>query len=311
MLEGLVKNRHIAILLATKDGERFLKEQLASYACQTFDQWSLHVSDDGSSDGTVRLVEQFAETQSRPVDLREGPRQGFFRNFMSLVLDEKIHADFFAFSDQDDIWNDDKLERATDWFRSVPDDVPAVYFSRTELIDEGGTHLGYSPLFERNPSFQNALVQNIGGGNTMVFNSGARRLLIACGSVAAVSHDWWTYQIVTAAGGNAYYDPVPSLKYRQHSRNILGANASRRARIARLQMMLGGRVTRWNTINLEAFRAAESVFSRENCATLESFSKARKAIWPLRLIYLYKSGVYRQTFVDNVGLFLATLLKRI
>ncbi|TKT74037.1 glycosyltransferase family 2 protein [Afipia massiliensis] len=301
----------IAILLATKDGERFLKEQLSSYARQTLNQWSLHVSDDGSSDATVHLVKRFAETQSRSVDLREGPRQGFFRNFMSLALDERIDADFYAFSDQDDIWNDDKLERAINWFKSISPDVPAVYFSRTELIDESGSHLGYSPLFERDPSFQNALVQNIGGGNTMVFNSCARRLLIRCGSVAAVSHDWWTYQIVTAAGGKAHYDPVPSLKYRQHSGNILGANAGLRARIVRLRMMLSGRITRWNTTNLEAFRSAEEIFSRENSATLEAFSKARKAIWPLRLMYLYKSGVYRQTLVDNVGLFLAVLLKRI
>ncbi len=109
----------------------------------------------------------------------EGPKQGHWKNFLSLLHNQPADADaeLFAFSDQDDIWYPEKLRRAADWFSIQPKDVPALYFTRTELMGEDGAHLGYSPLFKRKPSFQNALVQNIGGGNTMVFNRAARLLL--------------------------------------------------------------------------------------------------------------------------------------
>jgi hypothetical protein len=81
------------------------------------------------------------------------------------------------------------------------------------VIEAGGAPIGFSPLFVRAPTFQNALVQNIGGGNTMVFNRAARLALRATrADVALVSHDWWTYQVVTGIGGTAH--PCPSLRYR-------------------------------------------------------------------------------------------------
>lgn len=301
----------VAILLATKDGDRFLGEQLASYERQTMSNWELHVSDDGSSDRSVLIVQDFARSQSRKVAWRDGPRQGFFRNYMSLALDESIVADFFAFSDQDDIWKEEKLDRAMKWLVSVPADVPAVYFSRTELIDVNGRHLGYSPLFAHDPSFQNALVQNIGGGNTMVFNLAARRLLMDWGAVEAISHDWWLYQIVMGVGGAAHYDPVALVQYRQHDNNVVGSNAGWQSRLTRLLMMIGGRVRRWNAVNLKALKACEKKLSLDSQETLRHFRKAREEIWPLRPYHLCKSGVYRQSTVDNIGMYLAAIFKRI
>ena len=160
---------HVAILLATKNGARYLAEQLRSYADQTVDQWSLHVSDDGSTDGTVEIIQQFARSRPQAISVRQGPQQGYIRNFLSLAKDTSITGDYFAFSDQDDIWYPDKIERALSFLETIPKSAPALYFSRTEIVDEKLNHLGISPLFTRQPAFQNALIQNMGGGNTMVF----------------------------------------------------------------------------------------------------------------------------------------------
>jgi glycosyltransferase involved in cell wall biosynthesis len=301
----------VAILLATRNGEPFLREQLTSYERQTMKNWELHVSDDGSSDQTISIIQDFARNQSRKVSLREGPRRGFFRNFMSLALDESIVADFFAFSDQDDVWKEEKLDRALKCLLPISSEVPAVYFSRTELVDEGGRHLGHSPLFARDPSFQNALVQNIGGGNTMVFNFAARRLLFDWGSVEAVSHDWWLYQLVTAVGGAAYYDPVASIQYRLHGHNLVGSNVGWKARLTRLLGVMRGRFSMWNEVNSKALAGREMKLSPDNRKTLWHFRKAREAMWPLRPYHLYKSGAYRQSIVDNVGMYIAALLGRI
>ena len=116
---------------------------------------------------------------------------------MSLLSDADIVGDFFACCDQDDVWWPDKLERALQWLHTVPEHVPAVYFSRTRNVDASGNIIGCSPLFRRPPNFRNALVQSIGGGNTMVFNRAARELLVAAGPVDVASHDWWTYLLVS------------------------------------------------------------------------------------------------------------------
>ncbi|MEH2536434.1 MULTISPECIES: glycosyltransferase family 2 protein [unclassified Bradyrhizobium] len=302
----------IIILLATKDGGEYLQEQLASLRAQTYSNWELQVSDDGSTDDTIRIVRSFSESVSQRVAVRDGPRQGFWQNFMSLVRNDEIDGDLFAYCDQDDIWFPEKLASAVTWFGTHDARRPALYFTRTELIGPDGTSSGHSPLFTRPPVFRNALVQNIGGGNTMVFNREARLKLRATPVDAVlIAHDWWTYQLVTGVGGVAHYDPWPSLKYRQHDQNIIGSNIGVRARTKRLLAFLNGRVVTWNDINLERLGRMRDLLTPDNAAVLHNFVAARQSRRVKRLILLWKSGVYRQNLIDNIGLFLAALLGRL
>ncbi|WP_407179645.1 glycosyltransferase family 2 protein [Bradyrhizobium sp. STM 3562] len=296
----------MAILLAVKDGERFLADQLRSFANQTHQNWSLNVSDDGSADGTVDIVRQFADQISNTVTLRPGPQRGFCKNFMSLVREDTIAGDYFAFSDQDDIWYADKMERAIRLLRTVPDGCAGLYCSRTELVGSDARHRGYSPRFTKRPSFQNALVQSIAGGNTMVFNKRARELLKKTGDTDALLHDWLAYQVVAATGGVIFYDSSPSLKYRQHSDNLVGSNLGLRARIKRVKMLTQGQWEQWNDFNLRALEALGAEITGENRKILENFSKMRLAKWlPQRLWYFIQSGVYRQTLMGNISLLVA------
>ena len=218
---------HVAILMCTKDGAAFLAEQLHSIAEQTHTNWSLIVSDDGSTDATPNIIARFAEGSTQKTAIRSGPRQGVCANFLSLATDPGITANYFAFSDQDDIWYKNKLQRALAWLVTVPGDVPAVYCGRTELVSNDGRSYGLSPLFTRPIAFGNAIVQSLGGGNTMVFNAAAKRLLEATGRLDVVLHDWWMYQLVSAVGGAVHYDPQPMLKYRQHPDNLIGSKSRR------------------------------------------------------------------------------------
>lgn len=302
---------HIAILLGTKDGGRFLGEQLASYLAQSHDDWSLHVSDDGSRDATSELISDFAVSHGRTVTMRGGPRRGYCHNFMSLVHDTSIKADYFAFSDQDDVWYPDKLERALTVLRKAPQEKPAMYCSRTELVDEQKRNIGFSPLFVRQPTFRNALVQNIGGGNTMVFNAAAKQLLEGA-RVEVVSHDWWVYQAVSAVGGVIFYDPNPTVQYRQHEDNILGSNADLNAKLSRLRMVLSGRMAAWTDINVNAVMAIRSRLDPDNLETFGNFVAAHRARWcPARLFFLHKSGVYRQTASAQIFLYVAAALGKL
>jgi glycosyltransferase involved in cell wall biosynthesis len=302
----------IAILMCTKNGAAFLAEQLKSIAAQTHANWILFVSDDGSTDGTRNILRRFADRHEQKTVVRNGPGKGVCANFLSLATDPTIDADYFAFSDQDDIWYKNKLQRALTWLATVPDDVPALYCGRTELISMDGRSYGFSPLFTRPIAFRNALIQSLGGGNTMVFNKAAKRLLEVVGRLDVVLHDWWMYQLVSAVGGAIRYDPQPALKYRQHLDNLIGSNLGWRARLVRIRMMLSGRFRDWNTMNVAALqRVPAHLIKPQNSVVLQLFAKARTASLLKRLYYLKQSGVYRQTLLDNIGLLAATVLKRI
>src|SRR5262245_34919232 len=302
----------VAILLCTKNGEKFLREQLESFEHQTYKNLFLVVSDDGSADNTPNILNSFAQGRPRNTMLRKGPRQGACVNFLSLATDPSIDAEYFAFSDQDDIWHQDKLQRARDWLITIPVNVPALYCARTEIVRIDGQADGLSPLFSQPPTFRNALVQNIAGGNTMVFNRASKRLLESAGRIRVISHDWWTYQLISGAGGAIRYDPKPVIKYRQHGENLVGSNATWLARIARVRMMLWGRFREWNTLNIAALRSLPTHLIRpENRAVIEQFARARSSSLLKRLNFFWASGVYRQTFLGNLGLLAATILKRI
>jgi glycosyltransferase involved in cell wall biosynthesis len=305
-------NNHIAILMGTYQGENFICQQFASILTQTHQAWSLWVSDDGSNDHTLALLARFQRDSPRPVQVIEGPKNGFSRNFLSLLCNPQIQADFFCFADQDDIWYPDRLERALNWLCSQPESIPALYCSRTRLVNERGEHIGYSPLFGRTPGFANALVQNIGGGNTMVMNRAAREVLLQAGAdVNVVSHDWWVYIVVAAVDGNICYDPNPTLDYRQHGQNLIGANQGWRPRFARLQLLLQGRFSDWNCRHLQALPRIEQHIPAHNRQTLRHFSSLRKTGLLLRLWNFKKSRLYRQSTLGNLALFMAVLMKRV
>jgi hypothetical protein len=131
-------------------------------------------------------------------------------------------------------------------------------------------------------------------------------------TIDVVLHDWWVYQLVSAAGGMVHYDPQPMLKYRQHQHNIIGSNMGWRARLVRLRLMLQGRFREWNKTNITALRQLPAhLLQPKNREVLAHFEKARCASLPKRLYYLWQSGVYRQTLLGNLGLLAATILKRL
>ena len=307
----------VAVLLCSFQGAQFLTEQLASIRLQTHAQWRLWVSDDGSTDGTLALLQL---TQQRwgvqRLTVLRGPGAGPMANFMALTAHSDIDADCYAWCDQDDVWAADKLARATAWLRTVPTDTPALYGSRTRLIDARGRPLGCSPRFNQPPCFANALVQSMAGGNTMVFNRAARQLLMTTaaprGAAAhGTAHDWWAYQLIAACGGRLHYDPQPSLQYRQHGDNLVGANRSGRARWQRLRRLLDGEFSGWIDANLAALQGVRDRMPAPEQHTLDTFARARQQPLAQRLRGLRRSGIHRQSWLGNLGLAVAAVMKRL
>ncbi len=210
----------VTILLSTYNGENYLQTQLDSFREQTHDAWRIAWRDDGSSDHSVAMVETFAKSAACVQSPSSGPHLGAAASFLQL-LSENSDAPLIAFADQDDRWLPAKLQRAV--AQLGRDDAPALYCARQMLTDDDFTHPELSVKFRCIPGFPASLTQNIATGNTVVMNGAAARLVASVPAPVASPHDWWSYIVVSACGGRVIYDPEPVVLYRQHLKNLVGA----------------------------------------------------------------------------------------
>lgn len=303
----------IAVVLAHFNGSSWLERQLQSIQNQTHKFIDVYIFDDCSRETEFNRCKKIASKYPVVKKIFQAPfNRGFSSNFINGLRIVGDGYDYYAFSDQDDIWYSYKLEKAIASMDKFPSETPTLYCGRTEISDElCDQTLGYSPSFKKPYTFANALVQNIGGGNTMVLNAAVRDLLFEGDrDLTVVSHDWWCYQVVTGAGGHVIYDLEPCLKYRQHDRNLVGANIGWRARFLRLRALLQGRFRKWNDINLEALLARKDLLTTTNQRVIDDFVKARQVPLLKRLMLFKRSGVYRQSLLGDLTLLLAIILNK-
>lgn len=295
------------------NGREYIAQQLDSLASQSHENWRLIVSDDGSSDETLEIIKQYQTTWgSDKVEIRQGPKMGFAQNFLLMACDPSINADYYAFCDQDDVWLPEKLRVSVEYLESVENPkVPHVYCGRTAYVRDNLEPYAHSPEFVFPRTFRNALVQSIAGGNTMVFNQATKTLLENTGPVPTPSHDWWLYQLVTAAAGAVYYDPKPNILYRQHPNALIGGNTSLWARLERIGMVLQGCLKTYSDQNIECLRKCYTHITPAAREKVELFAKMRNAGLKDRFRLLEVCGLYRQTKFGTFSLLLAALLKKI
>jgi glycosyltransferase involved in cell wall biosynthesis len=306
-------HRKIAVLLCTYNGTKYIRKQIDSIINQTEVNWTIFASDDGSTDDTVAILSEY---QSRLGEDRliiiKGPGKGFAWNFINLLEASGNEYSHYAFSDQDDEWHTDKLARGLLYLDKIAAEIPAVHCGRTLLVDENDKEIGYSPLFQKTPSFKNALIQSIAGGNTMMLNNSARSIIIKTPRwYEIVSHDWWIYILITGCDGKVFYDEKPTINYRQHTDNIVGSNMSWLGRIQRISGLLDGKFRVWIQKNLDAMAAMDIPLSKENKNVLALFSRARNASFVERVLIFCKLKMYRQTLFGTIALFIAIILKKI
>ena len=304
--------------MATFQGERFIGDQIDSLLDQTYKNWSLWISDDGSTDKTVDIIKEKFEKHVRDtkIHILNGPRRGAAANFMNLLGNTSINAHYYAFCDQDDVWKDFKIERALGILARYASDIPTLYCSRTEFIDHEDNCIGISKLPERDISFRNSIVQNICAGNTLIMNEAAKNIIIH--SIKKidiyddiVAHDWWVNLIIAGANGKIIFDETPTLYYRQHGNNLVGSNSGLFALCRRFNWVMRNRYKIWNEKNIEALAHNTDILTYENQLILSSFSDARRGNATQRLRRLLKSGVYRQSIFGNIALYICAFLNKI
>lgn len=294
--------------MATLNGAAFLEEQLASIAGQTYPDIDLWVSDDGSTDATIAILQQWAKrwTKGRVV-LLQGPGAGRAENFRALISHPELRAEYFAFANQDDIWEPEKLATSIQWIEHNAFAVASVFCSRKLKIAQNGAVAGSSPLYQRPAEFRNALVQNIASGNTMLFNRTAQQLLAeSCRNVEFSSHDWWLYLIVTGAGGVVHFDPQPLVRERQPNQRD-----GWQGQLAAARAMLPARFADQADRNIQGLVRNTELLTGDARKICDLYWKVRSDNFIRRILALHQSGVYRQTVLGQVGLYLAAMFGRL
>jgi len=231
----------ISVALATYNGERFLPAQLDSIAAQTVRPAELVVSDDGSTDGTLAIVERFAAAAPFPVRVLEKPsRLGFSDNFLYAAA--ACRHELVAFCDQDDVWLSKKLEIG---LRRIEADDSLLALHRLTMTD---TALEPARLWtqgiEGDAVFEPLQLDPYknGWGNSMLF----RRVLATLiprenrprqpEKQRPLSHDTWIY-VLAAALGRVSHIAEPLILYRQHGGNTVGVTPEAAWRKARNRLV--------------------------------------------------------------------------
>lgn len=309
----------VAILLAVYNGSTDLPQQLDSFARQSHENWVLMASDDGSDDHSVAVLDAFARDQKkhgRQVDVLNGPGSGSTANFLSLISKVPAGVDWVALSDQDDVWLPERLTRGIATLAEHPEERPALYCSQTWIVDQKLGNRRLSPVYLKPVSFRNALVQNIVPGNTIMLNRAAIELARSAACEAAPvrdlpAHDWWLYQLITGVDGIVIRDPEPTLLYRQHGGNQIGANDSWSARASRISMVVSGRYRVWNSANVAALSLSKDRLTSQRRAELEQFADLRGRFFITRIAAFRRLRPYRQTFWGQIAMWIAVMANRL
>ena len=219
----------VNIVLSTYNGARFLAEQLESIQKQTFTDWQLLIRDDGSTDITPQIIAEFVKADPRIHFINEHDRQNFgvIKNFFTLVKYEK--ADYYFFSDQDDVWLPDKMATMLDEVIHHDKSQPLMIYMDLSVVDQdlNVTHPSMicSQSHHANTTLLAELTENTVTGGVAMINHALAEKWEDTDDV--IMHDWYLALLATATGKLVYIDK-PGELYRQHDNNVLGARTFRK-----------------------------------------------------------------------------------
>lgn len=303
-------DKKIHILLATYNGENYLAEQLNSILNQTNTNWQLLIHDDNSTDNTVDIIKQYQKQNPDKIqfiddDVSFGNASA---NFSFLL--EHVDSEYIMFCDQDDVWLKNKIELTLEKMQDMEktyQNLPILVHTDLTVVDEelkviSKSYWKYQYIDPSKDSLNRLLVQNTITGCTVMIN---RRLMNIALPIPndAIMHDWWL-GLVAAAFGKITYIDIPTVFYRQHSKNDTGAAKFNIKTIWKKMISL-------YKIDLQKYiLQAKELLGRyqEEMAVdqkklIIDFIETENSSWLKSKFILLKHKILKQDFIRNIGLF--------
>ena len=219
----------IAILMATYNGEKYICQQIDSILSQTCKDWELYIHDDGSTDNTIAAVESYVEKYPDKIHLIDGKSTGGAKyNFFYMF--GQVEAPYYMTCDQDDVWLEKKIELTYDKMLTIEDkaDISCLVYTELRVVDSelntiADTMSGYQSLDCHKRTINQFILQNSVTGCTMMVNRALRDKMLRITAIDnTIMHDWWAALVAAQFGKTAFIDE-PTILYRQHGDNSLGA----------------------------------------------------------------------------------------
>lgn len=288
----------VHILLACYNGEKYLREQLDSLLHQTYTDFQIIARDDQSTDSTSDILQSYQHKYpNKLIIMPSKERLGTVGNFSALLTYSA--ADYLFFSDQDDVWHQDKLKHFLEVFKKEDPATPLLVYSDLEVVDEKlktkhPSFWKYSGL-KSESNFNRLLVQNIVTGCAMAINKSLRNLVQEIPQTALM-HDWWLTLVASACGKMI---PIKQsyVKYRQHGSNVIGASSSIKTKLQKN--------IKQETLALvhqaETFKQMfNSVLPQQIRDSLHIFIHGKSHSWLKRKWNFLKHGFFRKGILRNV-----------
>ena len=218
----------IDILLATYNGSKYLHEQLDSILSQSYGNINVIIRDDGSSDNTVMIINEYEEKDNRVKLLNDNlGNLGFVRNFEELMKNST--SEYLMFSDQDYIWDNNKVETSYTRIKAIEEingkSCPILVHTNSKIMNyETRTKSLFISDCAKNSSFENSFFNFFVQGSTMLINGSLKREALPF-SKEVYLHDRYLHLIAEFIGIRSYID-VPTMDYRQHSNNEIGSSVN-------------------------------------------------------------------------------------
>lgn len=218
----------IDILMATYNGEKYIKEQIDSILNQTYSNFRLLICDDNSTDNTYEIIKEYEDKDDRIVVLKNETNLGYTKNFEKLL--KNVENKFFMFSDQDDVWYKDKVELT---LKKLKDDDSDFVFTDLEIVDENlqtkspsfNRKMGYiNKIIKCSNSYEMLYLYNVITGCTILSKSKFIEKILPLPQNKNLIHDHFIPLVIKLNGGKISYLDVPTIKYRQHNNNQVGTS---------------------------------------------------------------------------------------
>lgn len=217
----------VCVLMSTYNGEKYLSEQIDSILNQKNVEVELIVRDDGSNDLTLEILKKYSNQNKIKYYVGENLKPA--HSFMNLLINAPI-SKYYAFADQDDWWNEEKLYNAINLIKDTDADnqKEIIYFSKVEIVDKNLEHISYLEKDKKN-TLAASFLDSPAIGCTMIINDNMRKKIIEkdTTNLEIGLHDSWIYRVGLATNSNIIYDKNAYIKYRQHESNVIGAKRSK------------------------------------------------------------------------------------
>ncbi len=296
----------VEVLLATYNGELYISEFLDSLSLQNEVIIHLRVSDDGSSDRTLEIIESYQHL-FESCKVFNGPRNGPSANFFSLI--EKANYKFVALADQDDIWLPHHLITAVKRLSTTPD-LPSLTFSAVEEFNDEKETTSLWPERFPGEDIRTIITENLARGCTFVLNSKAVNLINLHKPVNAIMHDWWILLLIYSCGCVTWSNS-PEVRYRIHKDNAVGGRPSFKQRLNRFLKNLEERD--WKVISqiTELFAMYGWSMSSQKRHELGSFLRdANSTLLTGKCNLVFSPKKFRSNFFDEVAIRLGFLIHK-